>query len=137
MLISSENATVKLKARHYLKGMIKMNKTNPFSIASMICGILSILVCCCGFLSLPFGALGILFALLARRKGQSISGMSIAGIVTSAIGMVCGVAFLVLSFSGTLTLMNDPAYHDEMYDTMEEIYGEEMADYIFEFYGWD
>lgn len=114
-----------------------MNKTNPFSIASMICGILSILVCCCGFLSLPFGALGILFALLARRKGQSMNGMSIAGIVTSAIGMVCGVAFLVLSFSGTLTLMNDPAYHDEMYDTMEEIYGEEMTDYIFDFYGWD
>lgn len=114
-----------------------MNKKNPFSIASMVCGIISIVVCCCGFLSLPFGALSILFALLARRKGNPMDSMSIAGIATSVVGMICGIVFLVLSFSGTLIAMNDSSYHDEMYDTMEEIYGEEMADYIFEFYGWD
>lgn len=112
-------------------------KKNAFSIASLVCGIISIVVCCCGFLSLPMGALSILFALLARRKGKSMDGMCITGIVTSVVGMICGIVFLIFTFGSTFETMNDPAYRDEMYDTMEEIYGEEMADYIFEFYGWD
>lgn len=112
-------------------------KPNAFSIASMVCGIISIVVCCCGFLSLPFGALSIMFALLARRSGKSMDGMCITGIVTSVVGIICGIAFLIITFGSTYATIEDPAYRDEMYDTMEEIYGEEMADYIFEFYGWD
>lgn len=115
-----------------------MNKTNPFSIASLICGILSIVVCCCGFLSVPLGALSILFALLARRREQRMDGMSITGIVTSVVGMIGGIVFLlVLNFSDSFMGISDPTYQEELYESMEELYGEEMADYIFEFYGID
>lgn len=112
-------------------------KKNAFSIASLVCGIISIVVCCCGFLSLPMGALSVLFALLARRQGKAMDGMCIAGIVTSVVGMIGGIIFLIFTFGSTYATMNDPAYRDELYDTMEEMYGEEMTDYIFEFYGWD
>lgn len=112
-------------------------KRDALSIASMVCGIISVVMCCCGILSLPFGALGILFALLTRRKGKSMDSMSVAGISTSVIGMICGIAFLIYSLSTSFANMDDPAYREEFYDTMEDIYGEEMADYVFDFYGWD
>ena len=51
---------------------IQNNRPEGFAIASLICGILSNICCCTGILSLPVGALGILFAVLTKRKGKSI-----------------------------------------------------------------
>lgn len=69
--------------------------TLGFAIASMVCGISSLLLCCLG-IALPLAALGILFALLSHRKGHYLSGFSITGIVTGCSGMVLGIIYLVL-----------------------------------------
>lgn len=70
-------------------------KTNPFVIASLVCGICSVVLCCTGILSVPLGALGILFTILACQKGKSMSPMSITGLVLSIIGLVLGLIMSV------------------------------------------
>lgn len=107
-------------------------KYSGFAIASMTCGIISLVLCCIGF-SKIFGALAIIFAILNHRKGKAINEMCIAGIITGAIGVLLG---LVISFFGEI-MMKDPAYQQELYDNMERLYGEEFADYASELYEFD
>lgn len=93
-------------------------KTRGFSIASMVCGIVSLLMCCLG-LAIPLAALGILFALLSRRKGHYMNNFSITGIVTACSGMVLGIIYLLLvifmyQFEETQpTQENVPEYYQE------------------------
>ena len=61
-------------------------RPSGFATASLVCGILSLVLCCTGILGIPAGALSILFAVLSKRKGESLSGMSIAGIVSAPSG---------------------------------------------------
>lgn len=107
-------------------------KANGFAIASMVCGIVS-LVCCCAGLGLPLGALALLFAILTRRKGQQMNPMAITGIVTGIIGLLTGLYFSL----EVLVVYTDPEFQQEMYDSFEDIYGEEYADMFAEIYGWD
>ena len=107
-------------------------KFSGFAIASICCGIASLL-CCCAGLGLPLGALAILFAVLNRRKGQSMDALSISGIVTGAIGLIIGLC----TYFASLLLYEDPDFQQGMYDTFEESYGEEYADILAELYGWD
>ncbi len=107
-------------------------KSSGLAIASMTCGIVSLIACCVG-LSLPLGALAILFAILSRRKGQPVPAMSVAGIVTGAIGLLMGILLYIFS----LFIWQDPQFQKEVYSSFEEVYGEEMADTMSEIYGFD
>ncbi len=68
-----------------------------FSYASFIMGMLSVTIGCCG-LSIPLSALGVLFALLAHRKGRRMNSTAKSGLVLSCIGAVLGVCLAVYSF---------------------------------------
>ncbi len=107
-------------------------KTSGFAIASMVCGIVSLLMCCMG-LGLPLGALAIIFAILSRRKGQTMESMSVAGIVTGIIGGILGLIIVLYS----LSLMANPYFQLGIHDSFEEHFGEEKADELFELYGFD
>lgn len=98
-----------------------------FAIASMVCGIASLIVCCTGVLSIPTGALGILFAVLTKRKGQPLSGMCVAGIWLSCVGMALGILMTVYSF---FMVFNDPLLHEEMNSLFEMMYGMSMDEYF-------
>lgn len=111
-------------------------KLNGFSIASMVCGIIS-LVCCCAGLGLPLGALAILFAILAYRKGKSMDSMSISGIATGIFGMIMGLVFIIYVLFSYISVWEDPYFQREMYESFEEIYGEDYADMMGELYGFD
>lgn len=103
-----------------------------FAIASMICGILSLVLCCPG-VGLPLGALAILFAVLTRSKKQSMDSMTITGIITGSIGLFVSIVITIsLIYSFSL-----PSFQSEIYDTWEEIYDEETADMLADFYGFD
>ena len=54
-----------------------------FSIASAVCGLLSMTTSCTIVLSLPLGALGILFAVLAYRAKKKINNTCVTGIILS------------------------------------------------------
>ena len=110
----------------------RTNKCSGFAIASLCCGIASLLCCCVG-IGLPLAALAIIFAILNRRKGKDTDAMTIVGLVTGAIGLVLGLAINLASW----VLYEDPSFQQEMYDSFEEAYGEEYADVFAEFYGLD
>jgi hypothetical protein len=98
-------------------------KLNPFSVASLICGIASITLCCTGVLSLPLGALGVLFAILAKRMGKSMSPLSITGIVLSCTGMVFG---LIMCIYVVYLVLTDADYRRAFEDSYDQYYNEDF-----------
>lgn len=65
-----------------------------FSIAAVVCGLLSITFSCCP-LSLSLGAMGILFAILCRRKSKPLYGNSRMGLYLSIFGCIYGTVNLI------------------------------------------
>ncbi len=107
---------------------------NGMSIASMVLGIASIVMCCTGILSLPLGALGLLFAVLTKRKGKAMSGMSIAGMVTSIVGLLLGIFMLVYLVVFSI-MSEDPTFQNEYLDPLyEEAYGMDYEEFM-EYFG--
>ncbi len=109
-------------------------KNNGFAIASMVCGICSVVLSCLG-LSLPFGALGILFAILTCRKGRATDSMSIAGIVTSCIGLFMSVLMIISVFVQLPSMLQDQTFRKELDTVYEAIYGEDFAEFWENNYG--
>ena len=69
-----------------------------FSNAAFLLGALSVTVGC-GGISLPLGALGILFALLVYRKGRKLNSTAKSGLVLSCIGAVLGLWTIYIQFT--------------------------------------
>ena len=67
-------------------------KKNGFGIASLVIGILSLTICCCG--GSLIGLLGIIFAIVAFVRKESSKGFAIAGLITSIIGFAIGIFFV-------------------------------------------
>jgi len=76
------------------RNQISANTPNGFSIAAVICGVLSLICCCTGVLAIPVGALGIIFAVLTRRKGSGMPLMSTIGIWLCCVGMALGILLI-------------------------------------------
>lgn len=70
-------------------------KKNNMAMASMILGILSIVLSCCCFMGFMLGAMAILFARLSKVDFR-MEGKATAGMVTGIIGMVLGVVSMIL-----------------------------------------
>lgn len=110
---------------------------NIFVAASLMLGIFSVTSCCTGILSLPLGALGILFAILTYRKGQSLNTLSIVGIVLSAIGILSSIIMLVYTFVALPTLMEDESFRQQMNAVSEQMYGIGFDELMEEAYGYE
>ncbi len=108
-----------------------------FLIASMVCGVLSVTACCTGILSLPLGALGILFAMLTYRRGKKMNGTAMTGIVFSTMGIITGVSILIYSFYTLPDMMNDPAFQNQVDTITEQMYGMDFAEFMEEYYGYE
>lgn len=71
------------------------NKANGMQIGSLICGIFSILLCCCyGVPSIIAGIIGIILSVVGGKQGKH--GVGTAGLVCSIIGLVLGIIYLIL-----------------------------------------
>ena len=108
-----------------------------FIIASMICGVLSVTACCTGILSLPLGALGILFALLTYRKGKKMNGTALTGIVLSTMGIITGVSMLIYSFYTLPDMMQDPIFRNQVDSITQQMYGMDFAEFMEEYYHYE
>lgn len=100
------------------------NQINPFSVASFVCGMLSITLCCTGVLSIPVGALGILFAILTKRHDELLPPMSKTGIILCITGILLGIFMTVYAF---YMLETDPATRA----AFQQYYKEYSVDYPF------
>ncbi len=95
-------------------------KTNSFAIAALICGICSLVLCCVGILSIPLGAMGILFSVFSLQKGKNLDPLSIIGLILSIIGLILGllmsVYFVTVYLASPDYHDNDRNYYDDYYD---------------------
>lgn len=84
-------------------------KTNGFAIAGMILGIVSIPASCCfAWVGILVAVLGLIFSIIGQSKGKS--GMAIAGIICSVIGILLGITNSVLG-----AVMASSGAYDELY----------------------
>lgn len=67
-----------------------------FSIASMICGIISIICCCLYTFSIILAIVAIVLGVIALRGKYEGKGMAIAGIVTGGIGLLIWIIILAV-----------------------------------------
>lgn len=111
-------------------------KKNSFATAALVMGILSLLTLCTVIGPLVFGSLGIIFGILSRRPGQKTAAEAVAGIVTSIIGCVISLIFVVLVFVASFSMLTNPEYREQINQMYEDMYGysldemmEDMAGY--------
>ncbi len=112
-------------------------RRNPFAIVSLVLGIGSLLTICTGFLPLPMGALGILFAVLSYRRGRRLDSMALTGAVTSCVGLLFSLVLYGMVFAMLPSLLRDPEYRDMLNRYSESLYGESYDDMFEDAYGID
>lgn len=112
-------------------------KKSAFSSASMILGIVALLSLTTVFLPLPLAALGILFAVLAHRKGQKRETGSLVGLITSIIALIISVFTIITSLAMLPAMLKNPEYRKQLDIVSEQLYGESFDDMVEELYGID
>lgn len=82
-----------------------------FSIASMVCGILSIVCCCLSVISGIFALAAIVLGIISLYNKYDGRGMAIAGIVLGAVFLVFYILLIALGvFGGMAEMMRDWMY---------------------------
>lgn len=76
----------------------KQNAGRPFAIASLVCGILGVLSCCCCIylFNLILGTLAVVFSIVATKKSKKMPGLAIAGLILGILALIiflCMFAF--------------------------------------------
>lgn len=72
---------------------VVQDENKGFSIASMVLGIISIVLFCIWYLSIPCAILAIIFGVVGMKKGGK--GMAIAGLVLGIIAVaIVGILFI-------------------------------------------
>ena len=69
------------------------------AIASMVLGIVSLVLCFCVWISVPCAIIGLILGIVSLAKHAPGKGMALAGVITSGIGVV----LIILSLLGFLT----------------------------------
>ena len=82
----------------------KDRKANIYGTVSLITGIAAIIfsfcsTCCCPFISLVAGVVGIIFGCIAKNSMGIRKGTAVAGIITSIIGLVLMVILTIVEFA--------------------------------------
>ena len=85
-----------------------------FAIASMICGIFSIVCCCFTLFSAVLAIAAVVLGIITLCFKYDGKGMAIAGIATGGVGIVIVIFSMILSGSA--------AYNDLLYDLMDDLY---------------
>jgi hypothetical protein len=106
-----------------------------FSTAALVCGIVSVTTCCAVVISLPLGALGLIFAHLARRQGKPVNSTCLLGQVCSWVGLVCAGALLIYSLAMLPSLMKNEAFQGRFDRMTEQVYGMDFREFMETVYG--
>ncbi len=97
--------------------------TNGMAIGSLICGILSLICCCCGWMSVILGIVAIILGVLSKKGEGKMSGMALGGVICGAVGAGLALisAILSIAMSG---VVGDLGYYmeDFMYGLEDAFY---------------
>lgn len=75
---------------------MEQNKINGFNIAALVLGIVSIVLWCLWFISIPCAILALVFGIIGVKKNGKA--LAITGIVTSAISLAIWIAVFAGAF---------------------------------------
>lgn len=107
-----------------------------FSVAAAVCGLLSLTTCCTVILSLPLGALGILFACLAHRRGKRMSSACVTGLTLSIIGLASAVLIMIYSLFMLPVFMKNESFRNQLDTISEQMYGIHFSEFMEQYYGY-
>lgn len=81
------------------EGYYVPEEPNPgMAVAGMICGILSIVLCCCSqYITLILAVVGLGLSGYVLAKQKAGTGMAIAGLVCSILGLLISVCLIIVS----------------------------------------
>ena len=88
-----------------------------FAIASLVCGILSLLCCCLDLFSPILAIAAIVLGVITLCFKYDGKGMAIAGIATGGVALVFRIIILIIAFATGTT-----AYEEFMRGFMDEFY---------------
>lgn len=94
-------------------------KNNNMALASLIVGVLSILLCCCGGFGIILGAVGIVLAILSRGR-EPMDTRAKVGCGLSIGGIILGIAVLVMAFA----VLGSDGLRSELYQRSYGDYGD-------------
>ena len=92
--------------------MENQNKTNGMAVASLILGIVSVVLSWVTFVGLASGIVGLVLAIMGRKKcapGQT--GMATAGLVLSIIGIVISGIWTTCTICAWCAVTSNPYYY--------------------------
>lgn len=90
---------------------VQKNK-NGFCIASMVLGIIALVLCCVFYISIPCAIVAIVFGVIGLKAEKK--GMAIAGVITGSIGIVLAIAFVIFMFVFSFGMLGE--YRDYLYN---------------------
>ena len=91
-----------------------------YSIASLVCGVLSLFSILTVVFAIPLGALSILFAVMAHRKKKALSSQVKIGIVTSLISIFVTGVILVTTIISLPSLLKSEEYREQGFALCEQ-----------------
>jgi len=104
-----------------------------FSVAALVMGLLSTTI---RGLSIPLGALGILFAMLCYRKGKRLNNNARFGLVLSVFGFLFGIiSFVYFIFVQLPAAIKDPAFMDQLNYLYQTFFGMDFNEFLQNYYG--
>lgn len=81
-------------------------QTNSLAIVSLVLGIISIVLGCCGsWIAIVLGIGGIVCAVMANKQGKT--GMAKAGLICSIVGIVLAIVVLIAAIVFSIAFMDE------------------------------
>lgn len=71
-------------------------ENNSMATSSLVMGILSLVSCCCSWLGIVFGVLGIIFAIISKGDG-TMSSRAKTGLILSGVGVAFNILLIILA----------------------------------------
>ncbi len=100
------------------------SESTGLAIGALVCGILSIVCCCLGWLALLLAIAGVAMGIVVLVKAMGGRGMAIGGIVCGGIGLLLAIIMLATSAAAgsAVDMLEDiPGFGEQFEDIMEDM----------------
>lgn len=95
------------------------NGRKGMGIASMILGIVSVVLCCLWYITPITSVIGLILGIISLKREDAAKGMAITGIVLSSIGILIA-AYII--FCIVIAYSNSDLYNQIYYDLYSDLY---------------
>lgn len=82
------------------------------AIGSLVCGIVSVVLCCAWYLALPISIVGIVLGIMTIKNNKDGRTMAIIGIILGGLGVIIGI----LGIIGCTIMANDKTIWQDFYN---------------------